>query len=368
MSTRIVRTQVLSATNPSPIATAIGNRSALVVLSPTVYSHYGSKVKAAIEGLPAGQRSTCVLETGETRKTLKSVEELIANAHACGLPRDGVIVGIGGGVLLDLVGLAASLFRRGIPHLKIGTTLVAQTDAAVGLKCGANSSGAKNIVGAFYPPELVLTDGTFLTTLNKRDIRCGLSEMVKLAISTDAGLFHMIAAEGALLLDPANRDSVAARRLIDRSIIGMTNELNANPFESDLRRRVDFGHTISGAFEVASGHSILHGEAVALDVALFSALSMLLGHLTQDELDGILQLHLSLGIKIWNPIMEDSDLIERGLAASASHRGRRLNLPLPDGIGQTFFVTERSDLPDGLIDAAIAIVRQAAAKPCLIRH
>lgn len=357
-STGILRAPVIGDGQPSVLADAIADRPALVALSPTVDRLYGPRINQSLKALPVGQCTTYVVPTGEHRKVLSTVAAIVDTAAATGLSRDGIIIGIGGGILLDMVGLAASLFRRGIAHIKVGTTLVAQIDAAVGLKCGVNAGSAKNIAGAFYPPELVLTDGTFLESLSMRDIGCGVAEMIKLAVATDAKLFDWLAEDGKLLLEPDARDSPACRRMIDLSITGMVAELNANPFESDLRRRVDFGHTISGVYEVASGHALRHGEAVALDVALFSALAASLGTLRWEDLDAVLHLFLSLGINVWHPIMDDTRLLEEGLLGATAHRGRRLNLPIPTGIGSTGFIEERTDIPDALLREAVAIVRR----------
>lgn len=360
VSTSIRRASLINNGDPSVLADVVGTRPIFVAISPTVNRLYSAEVGPALRSVAGGQHQTYVVPTGEDHKTLSVVESLVDAMSMAGLSRDGVVVGIGGGVLLDIVGLAAGLFRRGIAHIKIGTTLVAQIDAAVGLKCGVNVGEAKNIAGAFNPPELVLTDGNFLSSLAVRDVRCGLAEMVKLAVATDVVLFDELERHGALLLDPVTRDMPAARRLIDRSISGMVAELNANPYETELRRRVDFGHTVSGSYEIASGHTLLHGEAVALDIALFSSLAMLLGRLRRAETERILRLLLDLGIDVWHPIMEDTELLEQGLQRSASHRGRRLHLPVPTRIGDTAFISERNSIPDDLLAEAVSVVRQMA--------
>lgn len=330
----------------------------MVAISPTVYHLYGDVVRSWLGVLEHQRTQICVVPTGESMKTLATVEWLIGRVHAARLPRDGVLVGIGGGILLDIVGLAASLYRRGISHMKIGTTLVAQVDAAVGLKCGANSDDAKNLVGAFYPPELVLTDGAFLHTLHERDIRCGIAEMAKLGAICDANLFEALSTDVDRLVTPETRNGTTAQALVDGAIAGMITQLNANPYEGRLQRAVDYGHTVSGAFEVATGHALAHGEAVALDLALFAAVAVRLGTLDQDGLNAITGLLRSAGLDVWHPIMADRNLLQKGLADSIAHRGRRLNMPLPAGIGSCTFVDDDHVLSPALLAQAAEVCRE----------
>ena len=349
--------------NPSPssaLSGAIGGRPAMMVTSGTVDRLYGNWIDDTMQQTIVGQVERCQVKTGEMEKTLEGVSSILQSALSIDLPRDGVIIGVGGGVLLDMVGLAASLFRRGVPHVKVGTTLVAQVDAAIGLKCGVNHGKGKNIVGAFHPPECVLTDGGFLATLDSRQIRCGLSEMIKLAVATDLELFELLERDGASLMHAEERDSDRARLIIDRSIIGMVDELSANPYESDLSRRVDFGHTVSPMYEIATGHALLHGEAVALDMALFSTMSGVLGWLDGGSLARILDAMQNLGISVWHPIMEDLGLLEGALRATTHHRGGNLNLPVPVSIGHTEFIRNLADVSEATLLETLAVLRKLA--------
>ena len=357
-ATPIRRVELLDASDNSLLNSALAGRPALIAISPTVNRLYGQAVRTLLKRLPEGQAHVCILAAGERRKTLSTVEWLVAQAHRSHLPRDGVLVGIGGGVLLDIVGLAACLYRRGVPHIKIGTTLVAQVDAAVGLKCGVNSDNSKNLVGAFYPPELVLTDGGFLHTLESRDIRCGIAEIVKMGIVCDGELFHALSDHGELLLESGERNGPECKALIDRAIAGMIDQLNANPYETSLQRAVDYGHSVSGVLEIATKHDLRHGEAVALDMALFATVSALLGSLQQHELDTIITLLQRMGLAVWHPIMADGSLLKDGLSASAAHRGRKLNMPLPMGIGRCAFIEDENQIPSSLLAKAAEYCRE----------
>ncbi|GED98947.1 sedoheptulose 7-phosphate cyclase [Gordonia crocea] len=360
-STEIRRAAVVS--DATGVVAAVRGRPALIVVSPTVNRLYAAAIGEIRSALGLAAADVMVVPTGEHAKSLASVERIVNVAGERGLARDGVIVGIGGGILLDMVGLAAGLFRRGVSHIKIGTTLIAQVDAAVGLKCGVNSGGAKNIAGAFNPPEATLTDGAFLATLPPREIRCGIAEILKLAVAGDGGLFELLEQHGALLLEPGARDTPEVRAIVDRAIRGMVDELASNPFESDLRRRVDFGHTVSGIFEVETGHRLAHGEAVALDVMLFSAVSVLRGSLDRAAYEMIVELAQRFGLQTWHPVMADLSVIERGLDDSARHRGRKLNLPLPSRIGGTYFVAERAEISSEALRDAVDLVAATRRVP-----
>jgi 3-dehydroquinate synthetase len=354
MASRTAATTISRAVLPqasSPLAAIVDGRPTVAVVSPTVRFHFGAQLEAAMK------RFDCDLDFislpgGEAHKNQSTVTGLLEELHHRGLSRDGVLVGIGGGVLLDVVGFTASQYRRGISHIKIGTTLLAQVDAAVGLKCGVNVGTAKNLAGAFWPPEAVLTDGNFLQTLPARDIRCGLAEMVKLGLATDATYFNQLETQAGVLLDPARRLSDIASTLVDTAIRGMVNELNNNPFEDNLRRRVDTGHTISPYIEASTGYDVRHGEAVSIDLAYFGVVSELLGAISTSDLERLLSLLQGLGLPIFHTALADFRAIGDALDAAAAHRGRMLRLPLATAIGRTDFLDDRAELSDGLIRAA----------------
>ena len=358
-ATTITRASVASATGAASLVNALASRPALVVMSSTVNRLYGDSIGRALRAADAAEVPTFIIPAGESNKTTQSVLRLLERAYDLGLSRDGLLVGIGGGVVLDIVGFAASQYRRGIDHIKVGTTLVAQVDAAVGLKCGVNVGSAKNLAGAFYPPVSVLTDSQFLTTLRQTDIRSGLAEMVKLAVATDEAYFAVLEDSASTLLDPSQRTSATADGLVDWAISGMVAELNTNPYEGDLRRRVDAGHTISPYIESATDYAVPHGEAVAIDLGVFAVVSNLMGILPDADLSRLLELLKRLGLPLFHPSLMDSDAVSKALDATAAHRGRKLRLPLPERIGSTLFVDERLNVPDDLMWHAILILKES---------
>lgn len=335
----------------------VDHRPSMFLISPTIAQLHGDELTAYLESsFPERTPAQLVVTTGEHNKSFAAAEKVLAFAEAMQFSRRGVFVGIGGGILLDIVGFAASMFHRGIAHVKVGTTLVAQIDAAIGVKCGVNLRTAKNVAGAFHAPERVVTDSAFLTTLPERQIRCGLAEMIKLAVVHDGRLFEAIERDfGAMLY--RGRTSSVADALVDDAIIAMLDELRSDIFEGNLQRAVDFGHTISPRLETTSGFSVMHGEAVAIDIAVSCVVSNFLGLLPARDLERLLLLFDLVGLPRWHELLETPDFLELALASTVAHRGMKLNMPLPTRIGEVTFLEEVDDLPHGVFSEAVAALR-----------
>lgn len=358
----VVRTGVLCEAN-SPEAwglkAALDGRPALIFLSPTVDRLFGRRLRDLTSSFGLSARNVMTVPTGEPNKTPTTVGDVLGTASALSLPRDGVFVGVGGGVLLDTVGFAASQFRRGVDHLKIPTTLLAQVDAAVGLKCGVNLGRSKNLLGAFHPPERTLVDAAFLDSLPRREIRCGLAEILKLAVICDRELFDALSGVSLSASAAGGWSSPGKKSIVDRAIATMLDQLAVNPFEAELRRPVDFGHTISPSLEAETGFRMKHGEAVAVDIAFFCAISVLLGVLDADVYRAVLDLIADIGLNAWHRLLADTAFLEAALDAATAHRGRCVNQPLPTAIGACTFITDRAAFTPSLLrDAARAIERE----------
>ncbi len=200
------------------------------------------------------------LPDGEGSKSWPQVERICREALGRGLGRGGVLVGVGGGVVTDMVGFAASVFLRGVAWVAVPTTLLAMVDAAIGGKTGINLAEGKNLVGTFWPPRLVLADVATLRTLPPRELRAGLAEVVKAAWIADRGLLERIPAGAALdAADPSPWEELVARAA--RVKIRVVEE---DERESGARQALNLGHTVGHALEAATGYRrFLHGEAVA---------------------------------------------------------------------------------------------------------
>ncbi|MEO7067336.1 MAG: sedoheptulose 7-phosphate cyclase [Rhodanobacter sp.] len=286
---------------------------------------------------------------GEAAKTMDAYLSILHELDAFPIHRrDEPIIAIGGGVLTDVVGFVASTYRRGVPHIKVPTTLMGYVDASVGIKTGINFNHHKNRVGSFEPPLQVLLDCAFLTTLPRRHMLNGVCEIIKLAVIKDIALFAQLEQHGA--------DSVATNfqhadggRILDRAISGMLEELQPNLFEDDLARNVDFGHTFSYGLETRYEDRLLHGEAVLLDIAVSVLIAQRRGLLDDAEVDRVFALITALGIALDTGVLE-TELMWQSLLDRVEHRNGLQRVPLPDGLGGCIFVNDitRSEISSSI--------------------
>ncbi len=218
---------------------------------------------------------TVVLPPGEGAKSFAGFEELVDSLLAARVERGTTLIALGGGVVGDMTGFAASVIRRGIEFVQAPTTLLAQVDSSVGGKTGINSKHGKNLIGAFHQPRLVLADTATLDTLPRRQFLAGYAEMVKYGLIADAEFFAWLESHGAGLAD--NEDSL--RRAVIKSCAAKADFVAGDEREMGRRALLNFGHTFGHALEAEVGYTdaLLHGEAVAIGMALAFELSVRLG-------------------------------------------------------------------------------------------
>jgi 3-dehydroquinate synthase len=241
-----------------------------IVTSPTVRRHWGDALE---KSLKQAKVDYAVLEMndGEPAKRLDSLERLAEQMVNGGADRKSLVLALGGGVIGDCAGFLAAIFLRGIPVVQVPTTLLAQVDASIGGKTGVNLSAGKNLIGAFHQPRAVLVDPDVLSTLNDREFRAGLFESLKCGVIRDKALFDFMCRHRAKVL---GRDRKALLRIIVDSIRVKAEVVAADEKESDLRRVLNFGHTIGHALESATGYThFLHGEAVAWGMIAAAAIA-----------------------------------------------------------------------------------------------
>jgi 3-dehydroquinate synthase len=242
-----------------------------VVTTEDVWNLHGR----AIEPQWNTERHVLFFPGGEANKRLAEVETLAGQLIERGADRTSIVIGFGGGIVTDVAGFLAAIFMRGIPVLQIPTTLLAQVDAAVGGKTGVNLVGGKNLIGSFHQPFAVLIDPEVLATLPSREYRAGLFEVIKCGIIRDAGLFDLLAArpEDVLSMHPdVVNELIAASVRIKAAVV------SADERESDLRRILNFGHTIGHAIEAETAYArFLHGEAIAWGMLAAARLAELTG-------------------------------------------------------------------------------------------
>lgn len=227
------------------------NRRVLVVTDSGVPIQYAQTLaKQCKEGI------ICVVEQGEASKSMEGFGKLLGAMLENGFSRKDCVVAVGGGVVGDLSGFAASAYMRGIDFYNVPTTLLSQIDSSIGGKTAINFGGVKNIVGAFYQPKRVLIDPELLSTLSKRQISNGLAEAIKMALTSDGELFDIF----------ENKDiEENLDEIIIRSLNIKKNVVEQDEKESGLRKILNFGHTVGHGIESSEGMSELyHGECVAL--------------------------------------------------------------------------------------------------------
>ena len=231
-------------------------RSILVVGDTNTSPLYGERVLTSLRtaGYKTGQ---VIIPAGEIHKNLETVAALWHGCLEAELDRNSTVLALGGGVVSDLAGFTAATFMRGCNWVCVPTTLLAMVDASLGGKTGFDLPEGKNLVGAFYPPRLVLVDPDVLATLPKRELSAGMAEVVKHGIIADPDLFALCA---------QGRDAVTRQmsEVIQRGIAVKVKIIEEDPHEKGIRAALNFGHTIGHAVELVSGFSLLHGEAVAI--------------------------------------------------------------------------------------------------------
>ena len=245
--------QLLAALGGKPSLTAV------VTVAP-VRKHWEATLVTALKAADV-EPFVVEMRDGERYKTLSAVEELAGKLVKRGADRRSAVVAFGGGVVGDVAGLLASVYMRGVSLAQIPTTFLAQVDAAIGGKTGVNLSGGKNLLGTFYQPKVVLIDPEVLATLPEREYRSGLYEALKCGIIRNRDLFEFMLHERQRILQ---RDAAALEWLITECVKIKADIVAADEREGDLRRILNFGHTIGHALEAETAYrQFLHGEAVA---------------------------------------------------------------------------------------------------------
>jgi 3-dehydroquinate synthase len=320
--------------------------------SPRVWRACGNALAAA---LAPARPQRILFDDRETAKNLQTVEKIERALLRAGADRGAAIVAVGGGVVGDVAGFAASSYMRGVWLAHVPTTLVAQVDSSIGGKTGVNLKEGKNLVGAFYPPQLIVTDPDLLKTLDARQYRSGLYEVVKYGVISDPLLFDVLERTLSRIVarDAEVLDWVVARcARIKAEIVGQDER------ESGLRQVLNFGHTIGHAIEAAAGYrSVLHGEAVGWGMLAAVELALQRGLIRPVDADRIAALVAGLGPLPRLPNRRES--IAARLVSDKKARAGRLRWILPRRIGEVE-ITE--DLPEPLVRDVLTRLPQLLPK------
>jgi 3-dehydroquinate synthase len=264
--------------------------------------------------------------TGEASKNLLTVESVYAKLMGFAADRSSFVVGIGGGIVCDIAGFAASTYLRGLRFGFVASTLLAQVDASVGGKNGVNFSGYKNLIGVFSQPEFVICDLALLKTLPKKEVRCGLAEIVKHAAIGDADLFLYLEQNYQKAL---GLDTEIIQNLVYDSVRLKSSIVNQDERERGQRKKLNFGHTFGHAIEKTTG--VPHGEAVSVGMVLAAALSVKKGLLAPREAERIEKLLQKL--KLPTRLQTNEGQLLNALKKDKKRKGDRIDFVLLHGLG-----------------------------------
>lgn len=322
---------------------------AFIVAPASIGDRYRDRLTGNIEsaGIPC---RWLPINDGDTNKTIAQSEELIDALANARLGRDGIIVAAGGGVTGDLVGFVAATYMRGVALVHVPTTLVAQVDSSIGGKVGVNHPHAKNLVGTVYHPHLVVTDVELLGSLPPRELAAGLAEVVKTAIIDAPDLFAWLRERALASPASLDLDVGALDRCVRECIRVKADIIERDPYERDLRRVLNLGHTLGHALEAAAGYDTLrHGEAVAIGLVAAVRVAVARGVASVDFLRDTEAVLSACGLKTVAPQVSP-DKLRQAMALDKKVRGGRLTFILPLAPGHVEIVDDVGE--DEILSAA----------------
>jgi 3-dehydroquinate synthase len=304
-------------------------RRIALITNTAVADLYGELVR---ETLKSGgyDAELVVIPDGEEFKSFSVLEDVLGKLIARGFDRSSGILALGGGVVGDLAGFAAAIYLRGIPFVQVPTTLLAQVDSSVGGKTAVNHRLGKNLIGAFYQPQLVFIDVDLLRTLPDREFVAGMAEVIKYGVIRDRDFFSWLENNCSGLLQRQPRELIEA--------IKISCQIKANIVENDekeggLRAILNFGHTFGHAVEQLAGYGVIrHGEAVSIGMVVAAGLALRKGFCSKDDLRQIRNLLIAFGLPIHIPEFPQADYLTAMGRDKKVHEGR-LRMVLNRGIG-----------------------------------
>lgn len=311
-------------------------RKLLVILDEGVVKHYPhltENIKTYIKTIKAYSLTAIIIVPGgETVKNEDTYcKKVVAAINREKIDRHSFVIAIGGGAVLDMVGFASTIAHRGVRFIRIPTTVLSQNDSGVGVKNGINYFGKKNFIGSFSPPAAVFNDTHFLITLDNRNWRSGIAEAVKVALIKDKAFFKWIETH---IIDLVGRDLEVMAKLVQRcASLHLQHISSGDPFENGSSRPLDFGHWSAHKLEQLSGFSLLHGESVAIGIAIDTIYSQYIGWLNATEVKRILSLLYQLQFELYHESLENPELMA-GIQEFREHLGGELTIMMLKGIGK----------------------------------
>jgi 3-dehydroquinate synthase len=321
----------------------VGDALVAVVTDETVHGLYGGTLQRSLPGARVH-----VVPAGESTKSVPQAVALWDWLAGSDIARRDVLVAFGGGVICDLTGWVASAYMRGLPYVNLPTTLLAMVDGALGGKVAVNHPSAKNLLGAFHQPRGVISDVSFLRTLERRHLAAGLAEAIKKAVIASSEYFALIERDVDAILD---RDVDSLRTLVAFAAMIKTELVGRDPYEADLRRPLNFGHTIGHPLETVTGYGpLLHGEAVAFGMVVESLVAHARGLLDDETLGRLVALLRRAGLPTHArelPVAASGRAIQAAMSKVRQIRAGSLRFVLPAALGVTLIADDVTEAEVG---------------------
>jgi 3-dehydroquinate synthase len=337
---------ILDQIGPALQAAKIAKRYA-IISDDRVGALFGAQVQNSLQ--QAGIANELILfPHGEASKHLQTIGQLASELAERGFDRGDGLIALGGGVVGDITGFLASIYMRGIPFVQVPTSLLAQVDSSVGGKTGVDIPQGKNLIGTFYQPKAVFIDTNVLNSLPEEEFLGGMAEVIKYGASIDAEFFTWLSENRAAIL--ALHPSVIGP-MIQQCCELKASVVERDEREGDLRRILNFGHTIGHAVEAASGYTLIHGFAVAIGMVAVAELAVRGGYAEKSVVDSIVDLLGQFRLPVAIPAEYDRDAIRKYLRTDKKTVGGRVYFVLPEAVGKVR-ITDQVETAD--IDAVLA--------------
>jgi 3-dehydroquinate synthase len=311
-------------------ASCLGKRTTYWIWDEKVFGLWHDRLRAC--GWPGQESDRLILfPASEHNKRLASVEKLAERLIHLGADRGSALVAVGGGVTGDVVGFLASIYMRGVPHIQVPTTLLAQVDSSIGGKTGVDLEAGKNLLGAFHQPQVIWMDLRFLETLPPEEFRQGMAEVIKTAMIGDESLWNYLEANAEPL---KHRQSEALCHVVAACGMLKAKVVQADEKEAGLRRTLNLGHTVGHALERLSGYQLRHGDAVAMGLVAAAKVAVSLGMLQAEDLVRTEKLCRAWDLPVRIPGRFSPEAVLMAMQTDKKVIGGRLHFILPVRIGE----------------------------------
>ncbi|QYJ86383.1 3-dehydroquinate synthase [Shewanella mesophila] len=331
---------------PELFAGCLQNKKVLIVTNDTVAPLYLEQVQALLNPLLCA--TPVILPDGEQYKTLTQMDDIFTSLLSQNMGRDTVLIALGGGVIGDMTGFAAACYQRGIDFIQVPTTLLSQVDSSVGGKTAVNHPMGKNMIGAFYQPQLVVIDTACLSTLPVREFAAGMAEVIKYGIIWDQAFFCWLENNVDAL---KSLDESALKYAIARCCQIKADVVAQDETEQSVRALLNLGHTFGHAIEAEMGYGVwLHGEAVAAGTVLAAQTAYKMALIDESIVCRIIKIFEAFDLPVEAPESMNFEQFIKHMRRDKKVLQGKLRLVLPEGLGQAGIYSE---VPESLLEEVI---------------